>query len=237
MQHQDKKEPGIVVPTHVGLIIDGNRRWARERNLSSFEGHLRGYQVMKKAIDWLFLRGVKIISVFVFSTENWRRDQEEVNYLMKLIHQAVKEETEEAKKRGYRILVSGFINGLPGDLPQLVGEAVSQTKEGRNGTVHLCINYGGRAEILRAVKKAKQSEISAEEITEDIFRKFLFNGGLPDPDIIVRTSGEQRLSGFLLWQSAYSEFLFLKKYWPDFEEADVERIIKEYSLRQRRFGK
>jgi undecaprenyl diphosphate synthase len=232
----DIKKQEKNIPEHVGIIMDGNRRWAKERNLSLAEGHLKGYLKLKQAADWFFERGVKIVSVFVFSTENWNRTTEEVNYLMKLLKRAIEEEKEIAQKKGYKILISGRIEELPGDLPEACREIMSKTKIGKNGVLNICMNYGGRAEIADAIRKMIKNNIEIEQVHEGIIRKYLYNGELPDVDVIVRTSGEQRLSGFLLWQSAYSEFIFIKKYWPDFEEQDTEFVLNEYAARKRRFG-
>jgi len=231
---KDVKEKKI--PNHVGVIIDGNRRWAKERNLPTFEGHLKGYRKFKQIPTWFFSRGVKILSVYAFSTENWNRAPEEVNYLMKLLKQALEEGLENAKEKNYRILLSGRLNELPGNLPELCSDVMNQTQTFRDGTLHICLNYGGRPEIIDAIKKIIANKIELEQVHEGMLKKYFYQGNLPDPDIIVRTSGEQRISGFLLWQAAYSEFMFMKKFWPDFEERDVEAIINEYNERERRFG-
>lgn len=230
----DRKEKKI--PNHVGIIIDGNRRWARERNLPTFDGHLKGYRKLKQVPGWFFSRGVKIVSVFAFSTENWNRAADEVNYLMKLLKQALEEGLENAREKNYKILLSGRLDELPGDLPELCSDVMNQTQMNKEGTLHICLNYGGRAEIIDAIRKIIKNNISIEQIHEGMLKKYFYQPGLVDPDIIVRTSGEQRISGFLLWQAAYSEFFFLKKYWPDFEERDAEIIIDEYGERERRFG-
>ncbi len=224
------------VPNHVGIIIDGNRRWAKERNLPTFEGHLKGYEKMRLAPEWFFARGVKVVSVYAFSTENWNRSQEEVNYLMKLLKQAIENELENLEKKKYQVLISGRLNELPGDLPESCNQLMEKTKHKKDGIFHICLNYGGRAEIVDAIQKIIKHKVEIEQVHEGMVKKYLYNGDLPDPDIIVRTSGEQRLSGFLMWQSIYSELLFLKKYWPDFEEIDAELILKEYAERKRRFG-
>ncbi len=234
MNHNSKIIKNI--PAHVGIIPDGNRRWAKERNLSSFDGHQRGHEKLKQSVDWFFSRGVNIISVYAFSTENWDRAKDEVNYFMKLIRKAMEDETERAIEKNFRVLVSGRIDELPGDLPDACSEAMNKTKGGTNGTLNLCLNYGGRAEIVDAVKKMIKNKIEPEQAHEGMIKKYLYNGNLPDPDVIVRTSGEKRLSGFQLWQSVYSELIFLNKYWPDFEAADVDMIIEEFASRKRRFG-
>ena len=224
------------IPNHVGIIIDGNRRWAKERNLPILEGHSKGYDKLKQAPGWFFNQGVKILSIFAFSTENWQRSRTEVNYLMKLIKQAFDEDLDEFHQKGYKVLVSGKIDELPGDLPEVCCQAMNKTQNNTVGTLHICLNYGGRVEIVDAIRKIIKHSLSPEQVHKGMIRKYLYQGELDDPDIIVRTSGEQRLSGFLLWQSEYSELLFLKKYWPDFEESDVDIIIKEFSQRKRRFG-
>lgn len=231
-----EEEQKNIIPIHIGIIPDGNRRWAEERNLSNFEGHKKGHEKLKRAIEWFFARGVKIISVFVFSAENWNRAKEEVNYLMKLLKEAIEREKERALEKGYKILVSGRLEELPGDLPQSCADVMEETKNGNTGILNLCLNYGGRNEIVDAVKKMIKNGISAEQVHEGMIRKYLYNGQLSDPDVILRTSGEQRLSGFQLWQSAYSEFIFLKKYWPDIEPADADFVMEEYNNRKRRFG-
>ena len=224
------------IPHHVGIIIDGNRRWARERNLLTLEGHSKGYEKCKQVPGWFFNQGVKILSVYAFSTENWKRSRTEVNYLMKLIKRALDEDLEDFHQKGYRVFLGGQIDELPGDLPETCYEAMNKTKNNTGGTFHICLNYDGRTEIMDAIKKMIKHKLSPEQVHEGMIRKYLYQGELDDPDIIVRTSGEQRLSGFLLWQSEYSELLFLKKYWPDFEESDVDLIIEEFSQRKRRFG-
>jgi undecaprenyl diphosphate synthase len=226
----------IKIPTHVGIIPDGNRRWAKERNLSNFVGHEKGYEKVRQAVDWFFARGVKIVSVFVFSTENWNREKEEVNYLMKLLRQMIGEEAERAVEKNFRIVISGRIDELPGDLPDACFAAMEKTKNGIGGTLNICVNYGGRAEIVDAVKKIIKNKIEPEQVHEGMIRKYLYNGGLSDLDIVIRTADEKRLSGFELWQSAESELIFLKKYWPDFEAGDVDFVLEEYAARKRRFG-
>ncbi|MCX6799676.1 MAG: polyprenyl diphosphate synthase [Candidatus Falkowbacteria bacterium] len=224
------------IPEHIGIIMDGNRRWAKERNLPSIEGHLKGYGIARKAPEWFFAKGVKIISLFSFSTENWKRSQLEVNYLMSLLKRAITEEGSNALKKGHQIIVSGKIDELPGDLPDACHEIMRKTKEGKNGIVNICMNYGGRVEIIDTIKKIIDQNITSTDINEALINENLYTKGLSDPDLIIRTSGEQRTSGFLLWQAAYSELIFVEKYWPEFEKQDVDKILEEYSKRKRRFG-
>ncbi|MCK4539613.1 di-trans,poly-cis-decaprenylcistransferase [Candidatus Parcubacteria bacterium] len=232
---QDKKQE-IKIPKHVAIIMDGNRRWARERNLPIYEGHLRGYKKLRLIPEIFFSYGVEIVTVYAFSTENWNRAREEVNYLMKLIKRAFKEDAKHFNEKGIKILLSGRIDELPGDLPDVCEKIIDLTKNNSNGILNICLNYGGRAEIVDAIKKMMKKNVKLEQIHDGLIKKYLYQSELCDPDIIVRTSGENRLSGFLLWESAYSELLFLKKYWPDFEKIDVEFVLNEYASRNRRFG-
>lgn len=232
----NNKKEELKIPNHIAFIMDGNRRWAKERNLPTLEGHRNGYEILKKITDWAFEKGVKYISVYAFSTENWNRSPEEVNYLMKLLQKGIDEEVAVAKEKDFKIIISGRISELPGDLPDSCQKAMDETKSGARGTLNICLNYGGRAEIVDAVKKMVKNNIELDQVHEGMIKKYLYNSSVPDPDIIVRTSGEKRLSGFLLWESAYSELMFMEKYWPDFEESDVDLVIREYNNRQRRFG-
>ncbi len=225
------------VPSHIALILDGNRRWAKERNLPTFDGHFQGYKKIKTTPKWFFDRGVKIVSVFAFSTENWNREQDEVNYLMKLLKDTIDEQVLIANENDYKILISGRLDELPGDLPESCQNAMANTVNNKTGILNICFNYGGRAEIVDAIKKMFSNNISAEQIHEGMLKKYFYQQDLPDVDLLVRTSGEQRTSGFLLWQAAYAELIFLKKYWPDFEENDVDLILNEFDERDRRFGK
>lgn len=224
------------IPNHIAIIPDGNRRWAKERNLPTFDGHFQGYKKIKTAPKWFFDRGVKIVSVFAFSTENWNREQEEVNYLMKLLNDTITEQVAIANANGYRILISGRLDELPGNLPESCQGAMTDTVNNKNGILNICFNYGGRAEIVDAIKKMFRNGLAEEQIHEGMLKKYFYNQDLPDVDLLVRTSGEHRTSGFLLWQTAYAELIFLKKYWPDFEEGDVEQVLKDYDERERRFG-
>ncbi|MEA3398783.1 MAG: polyprenyl diphosphate synthase [Patescibacteria group bacterium] len=234
---ENKNNKKNTVPNHIGIIMDGNRRWAKERNLPIFEGHSQGYEKLKQSAEWFFLRGIKILSFFAFSTENWKRSREEVNYLMKLIKRVLVNDLEEFNQKGYRLLISGRINELPGNLSEICYDAIAKTKNNTRNILNICLNYGGRAEIVDAVKKIIKNNITEEQIHDGMIKKYLYDNEISDPDIIFRTSGEQRLSGFLLWQSAYSELLFVNKYWPDFEQPDVDFILNEYNKRERRFGK
>lgn len=228
------------IPYHLAIIMDGNRRWARKKGLPLFEGHLKGLKVLERVGKWCKKKGVKILTLYAFSTENWKRSKEEVNYLMKLLALALNPShsyLKKLQKEKIRLLVIGEMEKLPKKLQKLIQKAEELTKENREEILILAINYGGRTEILEAVKKIIEKKIPAEKINEKIFEESLWTKKIPSPDLIIRTGGEQRLSNFLLWQSAYSELYFTKKFWPDFGEKDLEKAIKDYALRQRRFGK
>lgn len=222
---------------HIGVIGDGNRRWARERGLPTLEGHRRGFQRMKDIGRWCLKRGVKIFTFFAFSTENWNRSKKEVSYLMRLFKLAVTKDINELKREGIKLRIIGDVTELSKDLQVAIKRAEDLTKNNKKGIFNIAINYGGRPELVRAVRKIIDKKIPSKKINQKVIEENLYTAGLSDPDLIIRTSGEQRLSGFLLWQSAYSELYFTPKYWPDFTEKDLDEALSEYSRRERRFGK
>ena len=226
------------LPYHLGIIIDGNRRWAKERGLSSFQGHWQGFKNLKRIRKWTQERGIKVLTVFVFSTENWHRSKQEVSYLMNLLARALsKKEVNVLVKEGIRLKVIGQKERLSKKLQKLIKEAEELTKDNKEGIFNLAISYGGRAEVIEAIKKIIKRKIDPKEITEEVVSQNLWTEGLVDPDFIIRTSGELRTSGFLTWQAAYSELYFAKKYWPDFTEKDLDIALEDYSRRGRRFGR
>lgn len=231
MLHPKKK-----IPRHVAIIMDGNRRWAKERKLPAYAGHRAGYEAFRRVSLWCLDQGVKVLTIFAFSTENWSRPKPEVGYLLKLLKFALRREVDFFDKRNVRLNVLGRISDFPKEMQRLINDALEKTKGNTKAVLNVALNYGGRAEIVDAAKKMIARHIPASRITERLFGKFLYSPQLPDPDLIIRTSGELRLSGFLLWESAYAELFFSKKYWPDFTPADLEKAIGEYQGRQRRFG-
>lgn len=218
------------------MIMDGNRRWAKEKGLPSVEGHREGYETMKKVGDWCLARGIETLTVYAFSTENWKRSETEVNFLMSLLEHALDKELDYFISRKICLKILGRREGFASKLIELMEKAEAATKDFDTMTFAICLGYGGRAELVDAVKEIVEEGIMAGAIDEDTISKRLYWSHMPDPDMIVRTSGEERLSGFLLWQSAYSELYWIKKNWPALNEQDIDAVIEEYKTRQRRYG-
>jgi undecaprenyl diphosphate synthase len=226
------------IPKHLGIIIDGNRRWAKQKGLLTFNGHYSGREKVRKIGRWCKERGIKILTIYGFSTENWKRSKIEVNYLMKLINESLSGDClKEMQEDKIKIQIIGLRQRLPKFLQKTIEKAEELTKNNKAMLFNLALNYGGRMEIVEAIKKIILKKIPLKEITEELVAENLWTKGLPAPDLIIRTAGEQRLSNFLTWQSAYSELYFTQKYWPDFEEKDLDEALEEYDRRQRRFGK
>lgn len=223
-------------PAHIGYILDGNRRWAKKHGLPTYEGHLAGYNALYDVIDASSDAGVKFISLYTFSTQNWSRAEEEVNGILKIIRRMFKGTLKRLIKDGHRVIVLGSRYGIPEDLVTLINDAEASSKEGNRSTVAICFNYGGQEEIVRAARRLVEQGISADDVTMESVAGALDHPEVPPCDLIVRTSGEQRLSDFMLWRAAYSEFLFLDKYWPEMTKEDVTSILEEYTRRSRRFG-
>ena len=222
------------IPHHLGIIIDGNRRWAKERGLPALEGHRRGLERLKELIDWSKERGIKVLTLFVFSTENWKRSKVEVNYLIRLFGQALsKKNIQKIHQEGIKIRVIGQRERLPGSLQKTIKDVEELTKSNKGMVLNFALSYGGRAEIVEAIKNVIKKKIPLEKITEDMISQNLWTS---DVDLIIRTGKEQRISNFLIWQAAYSELYFCPKYWPEFSEKDLDEALAEYTHRQRRFG-
>lgn len=221
---------------HLGFIVDGNRRWAKERGLPTIEGHRRGYRKVEDAIEYLADRGIKYQTYYLFSTENWGRSEEEVSYLMDLVRKNLPRLTKKLMKHDLRLAVLGRPEPVEPELWQSLMDAEQESKDNKSGTVAICFNYGGQQELADAAT-ALIAEDHKGEVTVKDLESHLYHPEVPPVDMIIRTSGEQRISGFMLWRSAYSEFLFLEKYFPDLTSADLDAIIDEYSHRNRRYGK
>lgn len=224
------------IPNHVGYILDGNRRWAKQHGLPTYEGHLAGYNALKDVVEATADAGVKYISFYTFSTENWKRAASEVNGLMMLIRGLFKNDLRELQRKGFRLVVMGSREGIPKDIARMIEDAEASSSAGERATLVMCFNYGGQQEIVRAIKRAAASGVDLDAIDNDDVLQFLDHPEVPACDLIVRSSGEQRLSNFMLWRAAYSELLFIDKFWPEVTKADVAVILKEYSNRKRRFG-
>jgi len=225
------------IPHHLAIIMDGNRRWARERGLPTLLGHKKGYEKVWEIGEVCLKRGIKILTVYAFSTENWRRSLKEVNYLMSLLKQAVTKEVVKLHQKGIKLQILGRREGLPQDLQKAIKKAVSLTRKNKKGILNIALNYGGKAEIIDAVKGIIKDKISPSRIDEQLFEKYLYTRGLPPVDLLIRTGGEKRLSNFLPWQLAYAELYFTKKYWPDFGIKDLDAALKDFASRERRIGK
>ncbi len=224
------------VPNHLGLILDGNRRWARTRGLPTLEGHKEGYDNLKSIAEHAFNSGVKYVSAYVFSTENWNRSEDEVTYLMSLLLKFFKKDCKQLNKKGVKIMWLGSRLKLSEKILKAVDEATEMTKNNTKGVLALCFNYGGYDEISEAVKKIIKLGAKPEDVNPELIRGNLFCPDLPDLDLVIRTSGEQRISNFMLWRIAYSELYFTDKFWPEFHPAYLQIALDDYANRSRRFG-
>src|SRR3989338_2225018 len=225
------------IPQHIVLFPDGNRRWAKQKGIASLEGHMQGYKNLLEFAQWCKNRGVKVLTAFGFSTENWSRTKEEVNYLMQLLEKGLFDNLEKYNKDGVKVRVIGQKERLPESLQKAIKITEKATAKNSNFNLNLAISYGGKWDILQAVKKIIEEKIPADKVDEKLFENYLSTAGLPNPDLIIRAGGEMRLSNFVLWQSAYSELYFSSKLWPDFTEQDLVLALKEFDNRARRFGK
>ncbi len=225
---------------HIAIIMDGNRRWAKEKNLPSAFGHKKGVDALKAAMRACDDFGVKYLTVYAFSTENWNRKKEEVDFLMNLLGETIKNELKEMHENGVVINFIGDLTKLSPKLQEILAHAVEVTKNNDGVRLQIAFNYGSRDEIVHAAKaiaqKVKSGEIEIDEISEDMISENLYTKNIPDPDLLIRTGGEMRVSNYLLWQIAYSEFLVTKKYWPEFDKEALADAIKEFNHRQRRYG-
>jgi len=223
------------IPAHVGIIMDGNGRWAKNRGLVRTQGHLEGLKTAKRIVKAASDLGVKYLTLYAFSTENWKRTTEEVGFIMGLIKQYLRAEFDFSKQNRIRVRHAGDFAGLPPDIQKELSDSIADTASFDGMQVILAINYGGRDEIVRAFKKLAASE-NAANISEDVIQNYLDNPDVPDPDLIIRSAGEYRTSNFLLWEGAYSELYISQKLWPDWDKEDLETAIADYQNRDRRFG-
>src|SRR5213594_2639000 len=224
------------VPRHIGIIMDGNGRWARRRGRPASFGHRAGVRAIKRALQACEDLGVHTLSIYAFSTENWARPRAEVRALMRLFHETMQREIDEMHRRGVRIVVSGRREELSARMRDRIDEAMARTAANKNGVLNVCLNYGGRAEIVDAARSLIQDGLVARDVEEAAISARMYQPDLPDPDLIIRTAGEHRVSNFLLWQGAYAEMVVTDTLWPDFGPDDLKAALTEYASRVRRFG-
>lgn len=238
MSSQDNNSQPIfqIIPGHIGIIMDGNGRWAQRRGMPRLAGHQAGVDNIKRILEESVRLGIKVLTIYAFSTENWQRPPDEVRGLMRLLGLTIQRQLNQLNRNGVRILHSGRTEGINAHLQKQIRRAVEVTRDNDTITLNVAFNYGGRAEILDATRRIMQDGIDPDELTEEMFSKYLYLD-LPDPDMIIRTGGEWRLSNFLIWQAAYAEYYTTPTYWPDFDESELHKALTEYNERERRFGR
>jgi undecaprenyl diphosphate synthase len=225
------------IPHHIGIVMDGNGRWARARGLPRLAGHRAGTNNIRPVLKAATEFGIGVLTVYAFSTENWSRPVDEVSGLMNLLGEVIRRELNDLHANGVCIRHSGRLEGITPRLQEQIQDAVALTRDNKRITLNVAFNYGGRAEIVDAVRRVICDQHPCESITEELISRYLYTGDLPDPDLIIRTGGEYRLSNFLIWQSAYAEYYATPTYWPDFDESELAKALEVYSARERRFGK
>jgi len=225
----------LKIPNHVAIIVDGNGRWAKEKGLSRSKGHDAGLDNLKKLSQYIFSKGINVLSIYVFSVDNFKRDSDEVSHLMDLFVMFFKKENKFFMKNNIKVIFSGVNDNLPDKVINAKEQIINATKENTGGVLNVCLNYSGRLEIVDATKRIIEDGVDVSNIDEDLFSKYLYQK-LPDVDLLIRTSGELRISNFLLWQLSYAEFYFPVKYFPDFTNEDFDKALIEYTKRDRRFG-
>lgn len=235
VQEQDHVE--LRIPHHVAIIMDGNGRWAQSRGLPRTEGHRHGTENLRRILRESVRKGIKILTIYAFSTENWHRPPREVMMLMRILEMMIDRELAELDGEGVQIRHIGRTEGLAPHLKKKIQDACEQTRDNDTLVLNVAFNYGGRDEIVHAVRCIVEDGIPAEDVDEALINSYLYTSGLPDPDLIIRTSGELRVSNFLIWQGAYAEYYATNTYWPDFDEAELHKAIEAYNQRKRRFGK
>jgi len=224
------------LPNHVAIIMDGNGRWAKQRGLPRLEGHQAGVENLRSVIEYFNQLQLKYLTLYGFSTENWKRPQEEIDGLLNLLEESIEQETAALHQKGIRIRHLGRLDELSPGLQRSTNKAIELTKDNPGMTLSLAFNYGGRTEIVDAVRRIIDEGIPPQKIDEKLFDSYLYTAGLPEVDLVIRTAGELRISNFLIWQAAYSEYYSTKVLWPDFDSQEIDRALLAYSQRQRRFG-
>jgi undecaprenyl diphosphate synthase len=240
IQSRAASRPDLRIPAHIGVIMDGNGRWAKARGKPRTEGHVAGVKALRGLVEHCINYGVDYLTVFSFSSENWTRPKDEISFIFGLLRRFVASDLEKLHRNNVRVRIMGSREGLDDSLRRLIAEVEATTALNTGLQLQVAFNYGGKAEITEAVRRiaglVATGRLKAEDITEDTIGRALYTAGMPDPDIIIRTSGEQRISNFMLWQSAYAELVFVEENWPDFNEATFVRVLEEYSGRDRRYG-
>lgn len=227
----------LKIPQHIAIIMDGNARWAKQKNLPIKIGHKAGSENVRKISENCIELGVKFLTIYAFSSENWDRPQEEVNYLMNLLEEYLEKETKPLIEQGVKILISGNLQKLADSTKKKIIEIEEITKDNKSLTLNVAFSYGSRQELVDAVKKITEQKIPAKEINEELISKNLYHPEIPDPDLLIRTAGDLRVSNFLLWQIAYSELYFTETYWPDFDKKNLLTAIQSFNKRERKYGK
>ncbi len=236
-EQEGKRYPPLKrVPVHVGIIMDGNGRWAQARGLPRLAGHRAGTENLRRVLRATVEFGIRILTIYAFSTENWGRPEEEVRGLMDIMERMIDRELPELHKEGVQIRHIGRLDRVPERLKKKIREALDLTKDNDRLILNVAFNYGGRAEIVDAVRRIIQDGVPAEAVDEELISSYLYTAGLPDPDLIIRTSGEQRVSNFLIWQGAYAEYYITPTYWPDFDKDELYKALVAFNQRERRFG-
>jgi undecaprenyl diphosphate synthase len=225
------------IPTHVAIIMDGNGRWATKRGLPRHEGHRAGTENIRRVLTAAVEFGVKVLTIYAFSTENWGRPEDEVHGLLDILKDVLEREVPEMHKNGVQLRHLGSLEGINEDMRQAVRAAIALTRQNDRIVLNVAFNYGGRAEILNVIRRMMADGVKPDQVNEKLFESYLYTAGLPDPDLIVRTAGEMRLSNFLIWQAAYAEYYSTPTLWPDFDQEQLYRALVAFSQRQRRFGK
>ena len=240
VQSRAASRPDLRIPAHIGVIMDGNGRWAQARGKPRTEGHVAGVKALRGLVEHCINYGVDYLTVFSFSSENWTRPKDEISFIFGLLRRFVASDLEKLHRNNVRVRIIGSREGLDDGLRRLIAEVEATTALNTGLQLQVAFNYGGKAEIAEAARRiaglVAAGRLKAEDITEETIGRALYTSGMPDPDIVIRTSGEQRISNFMIWQSAYSELVFVEENWPDFNEATFVRVLEEYSGRDRRYG-
>jgi undecaprenyl diphosphate synthase len=236
MAVDESKQPFEKIPQHIAIIMDGNGRWAKERGMPRVAGHRAGTENLRTIIRSSAKAGIKYLTLYAFSTENWSRPRAEIQGLMHILSDVIDRELNELNEEGARLVHIGHLDGLSNALRKKVEQAIELTKDNDRITIVLAFNYGGRDEIVHAIKKMLEDDVDPNDVDVDLVSQYMFTDGIPDPDLVIRTSGEHRTSNFLTWQTVYSEWYFPEVYWPDFDEEELRKAITEYENRDRRFG-